>query len=155
MGNSIYNDWSPPKKNGNWMPPVVFFLLMIVVKVKFFEQIYRWIEERFQAHIDHILFFDVSWIFQLPKGRQFYIQYLEGPVSHWRLVVEPTDLKKYARQNENLPQGSGWKSKNIWNHHLVIVIFCVYIFLVVGWDDSSWIRPDQVLFPIKISTKYT
>ena len=33
---------------------------------------------------------------------------------HGLLVVEPTHLSKWV----HLPQGSRWKSKNIWNHHL-------------------------------------
>ena len=40
-------------------------------------------------------------------------------VSSLLLVVEPSHLKNMS-QNGNLPQSSGVKIKNLWNHHLVI-----------------------------------
>ena len=38
-----------------------------------------------------------------------------GPVGGW---TNPSE--KYACQTASFPQGSGWKEKNVWNHHLVV-----------------------------------
>ncbi len=51
---------------------------------------------------------DICWIFTF----KFIILELGGG---WTNPFE-----KYARQIGSFPQGSGWKLKNIWNHHLVV-----------------------------------
>ena len=43
-------------------------------------------------------------------GKPWLLDFLVGG---WTNLFE-----KYARQNGNFPQGSGWKFSNIWNHHL-------------------------------------
>ena len=44
---------------------------------------------------------------------------VEKTLPVWWFFSNP--FEKYARQNGNLPQFSGWKIKNIWNHHLSYV----------------------------------
>ena len=55
-------------------------------------------------------------------------RYLPGTTNSGWWLSHPSE--KYARQNENFPQ-TGVKIKNIWNHHLeLLLVFCM---LVLNW----------------------
>ena len=57
-------------------------------------------------------------------------------------------FEKYARQNGNLPQFSGWKLPKFWNHHLVDgLCACYFVSWALGknikktwgyYEDSDW-----------------